>query len=271
MEQHDAHEFLRFALDAIHEEVNSVEKPPQYEELQDIDNEPIRETAMRWMNNHLRRNKSFVHQAFAGQFASITTCKECNYKSIACDFFLDLSLPVPRSSKEVKGTSSPGVSITQALYEFFSRTPLDGDDKYNCPKCKCPTRGEREVRLFTIPEILVVHLKRFRHSRVLASKVNEFVDFPLDSLDVAPYLHPNSPMEPSTARYNLRGVVNHMGGVHSGHYTATCRCQPANGREGWYEFNDSSVTAVKNLQSVASPSVYLLFYERANHAKSSKY
>ena len=38
-------------------------------------------------------------------------------------------------------------------------------------------------------QILCIHLKRFRHDFVLSSKIGSYVSFPLDGLDLGPYLH----------------------------------------------------------------------------------
>lgn len=41
--------------------------------------------------------------------------------------------------------------------------------------------------------------------------------------------------------YNLYGVSNHSGGVHSGHYTANCK-HPYSGE--WNVFNDTRYAAI---------------------------
>ena len=38
-------------------------------------------------------------------------------------------------------------------------------------------------------QILCIHLKRFRHDFVFSSKIGSYVSFPLDGLDMGPYLH----------------------------------------------------------------------------------
>ena len=60
-----------------------------------------------------------------------------------------------------------------------------------------------------------------------------------------------------STKYDLYGVVNHFGSLNGGHYTANCR----NPDGQWYNFNDSSVSAIGN-KNVVSSSAYLLFYRR---------
>lgn len=297
-EQHDAHEFLRFTLDGMHDECNAVTKSPPYVELKDIENESIRDTAARWLENHTKRNASVVQDAFCGQFASETICQECKHRSVSCETFLDLSVPIPRSgfaasnavardnsskfsvsralSFHGANSSSGHVTIQNALEEFFAPAELSGTDAYHCPKCKKPTRARRVSHIFQAPDVLVVHLKRFRHSRFMATKINDLVRFPVDeALDLAPFMHPQAAVDNNvsegaahrgTTSYQLQGIVHHMGSVHSGHYVAHCRCSPKQGGPSrWFEFNDSSVSPVSAScpeSALVTPSAYVLLFER---------
>lgn len=44
-------------------------------------------------------------------------------------------------------------------------------------------------KVLELPEVLCVHLKRFRHELMFSSKINNYVTFPLTDLDLKPYLH----------------------------------------------------------------------------------
>jgi len=44
-------------------------------------------------------------------------------------------------------------------------------------------------KVLDLPEILCIHLKRFRHELAFSSKIGNFVSFPLTDLDMTPYLH----------------------------------------------------------------------------------
>jgi ubiquitin carboxyl-terminal hydrolase 20/33 len=44
-------------------------------------------------------------------------------------------------------------------------------------------------RVLALPEMLCVHLKRFRHDLSYSSKISSPVHFPLAGLDMRPYLH----------------------------------------------------------------------------------
>jgi ubiquitin C-terminal hydrolase len=62
-----------------------------------------------------------------------------------------------------------------------------------------------------------------------------------------------------SAKYNLFGVINHMGGMGGGHYTAFVQTPVYN--DVWVEFDDATVSKVDK-ESVISKESYVLFYRR---------
>ncbi|EEB88127.1 hypothetical protein MPER_14214, partial [Moniliophthora perniciosa FA553] len=45
-------------------------------------------------------------------------------------------------------------------------------------------QATKRFDLWKVPDILVVHLKRFSNSRMLRDKIDVFVDFPIEDLDL---------------------------------------------------------------------------------------
>lgn len=87
-----------------------------------------------------------------------------------------------------------------------------------CPSCKRPRQASKKLDLWRLPEILVVHLKRFSYSRIIKNKLETFVDFPIDDLDLLNFIsHKDSQL---SNRYVLYAISNHYGGMGGGHYTA---------------------------------------------------
>lgn len=65
---------------------------------------------------------------------------------------------------------------------------------YSCEKCKKLRNGVKRCSLYKLPEVLCIHLKRFRMyefngSMGYSSKISQYVQFPLDGLDIRPYMH----------------------------------------------------------------------------------
>jgi ubiquitin C-terminal hydrolase len=72
-----------------------------------------------------------------------------------------------------------------------------------------------------MPEILVVHLKRFSHTRTWRDKIDALIDFPLKTLDLTQRVlstggETDLP-EDEKPIYDLFAVDNHFGGMGGGH------------------------------------------------------
>ena len=84
------------------------------------------------------------------------------------------------------------------------------EDDENCLKCKSNQLSTKEHYLWSLPPVLVVHLKRFGFD-----KIETQVDFPLTDLDMSSYLINKNVNK--TTKYNLIAVSNHFGSLGGGH------------------------------------------------------
>lgn len=62
---------------------------------------------------------------------------------------------------------------------------------------------------FVLFQILCIHLKRFRHELMFSTKISTHVSFPLDGLDLQPFLAKDSSAQTTT--YDLLSVICHHG------------------------------------------------------------
>ncbi|KAJ9099187.1 hypothetical protein QFC21_004067 [Naganishia friedmannii] len=167
-----------------------------------------------------------------------------------------------------------GVSLDDCLDEFSKIETLGENDLWYCSNCKKHQPASKQMEIYQLPDILVICMKRFGSSGYYR-KIDEFVDFPIDALDmedrcderrVAKTLVANGKnleeygidgnLEPLV--YDLYAVDNHYGGLGGGHYTATCK----NMQDGkWYKFDDSHVSPAGE-GDIKSSAAYLLFYRR---------
>jgi ubiquitin C-terminal hydrolase len=155
---------------------------------------------------------------------------------------------------------------------FVQEEILDEGNMYKCEKCNILRKCKKKLSIFRFPEILVVHMKRFRYNNINArEKINTDVNFPLHGLDLTPFLskdrntNNNSNNEPSIDNppiYDLVGVSNHTGGISGGHYIAhvNTNSNKSNEASRWVCFNDERVDVV-NEASLIGPSAYVLFYK----------
>lgn len=58
-------------------------------------------------------------------------------------------------------------------------------------------------------QILCIHLKRFRHELMFSTKISTHVSFPLEGLDLQPFLAKDSSAQ--TSNYDLLSVICHHG------------------------------------------------------------
>ncbi|KAE8683668.1 Ubiquitin carboxyl-terminal hydrolase 8 [Hibiscus syriacus] len=147
------------------------------------------------------------------------------------------------------------VSLYKCLQAFLMEEPLGPEDMWYCPRCKEHRQASKKLDLWRFPEILVIHLKRFSYNRFLKNKLETFVDFPIDDLDLSDYI--GSRNSELSNRYMLYAVSNHYGSMGGGHYTAFAH----HGGGQWYEFDDSRVYPI-GPDKIKTSAAYLLFYRR---------
>ncbi|KAM3187013.1 hypothetical protein ACTXT7_003153 [Hymenolepis weldensis] len=149
------------------------------------------------------------------------------------------------------------IELEDCLDKFFDVSELSGENKYSCVNCSKYTNGRMHLEITKLPEVLCLHLKRFRHD-FNTSKVYTQVNFPLHGLSLKKYLHASC--KDKVWEYDLAGVVCHTGTVRFGHYF-TYALNYGDGE--WYEFNDSEVSHVDpdTISSLTSEA-YLLVYRK---------
>lgn len=152
----------------------------------------------------------------------------------------------------------PMVTLEDCLAAFFAADELKGDNMYSCERCKKLRNGIKYCKVLRLPEILCIHLKRFRHEVMYSFKINSHVSFPLEGLDLRPFLAKESPSQITT--YDLLSIICHHGTAGSGHYIAYCQ-NVINGQ--WYEFDDQYVTEVHETV-VQNAEAYVLFYRKSS-------
>lgn len=129
---------------------------------------------------------------------------------------------------------------------------------YSCEKCKKLRNGIRFSKVIDLPEVLCIHLKRFRHEYTYPSKVSTHVSFPLKELKMSMYIEDNYDTNDEETSYDLFSCICHHGSPSIGHYT----CYALNSENNcWYEYDDQYVNQVEPSQ-VSSAEAYVLFYQK---------
>lgn len=151
----------------------------------------------------------------------------------------------------------PTLQLKDCITQFANVERLGADDPWYCPKCKKHQQATKKFDIWSLPKVLIIHLKRFSFSRSWRDKIDTLVEFPVDNLDMSKYVLDPSQKKKSKLIYNLIGVANHFGGLGGGHYNAYAKNAPTN---TWYTFDDASVTQTSS-NNVVTRSAYVLFYQ----------
>ncbi|XP_042504881.1 ubiquitin carboxyl-terminal hydrolase 9-like [Macadamia integrifolia] len=164
---------------------------------------------------------------------------------------------VCNSGFAIKRTRQEALSLFSCLEAFLTEEPLGPDDMWYCPTCKEHRQATKKLDLWRLPEILVVHLKRFSYSRYMKNKLDTLVNFPIHNLDLNKYVKSEG-AGPQSHVYELYAISNHYGGLGGGHYSAYAKLID---EDRWYHFDDSHVSPV-NEDDIRTSAAYVLFYQR---------
>lgn len=256
--QQDAQEFLCELLDKVQQELETT--GTRYPTLIPSSQRKLIKQVLNVVNN-----------IFHGQLLSQVTCLACDNKSNTIEPFWDLSLEFPEryhcSGKET--ASQRPCLLTEMLAKFTETEALEGKI-YACDQCNTKrrkfsskpvvlTEAQKQLMVCGLPQVLRLHLKRFRWSgRNHREKIGVHVQFD-QMLNMEPYCcrESTASLKLDSFIYDLSAVVMHHGkGFSSGHYTAYCY-NPDGGF--WVHCNDSKLHTC-TVEEVCKAQAYIIFY-----------
>uniref|UniRef100_A0A8C5KZP7 ubiquitinyl hydrolase 1 n=1 Tax=Jaculus jaculus TaxID=51337 RepID=A0A8C5KZP7_JACJA len=182
--------------------------------------------------------------------------------------------------RQQQAHQQPSCTLDECFQSYTKEEQLAQDDAWRCPHCQVLQQGVVKLSLWTLPDILIIHLKRFCQVGERRNKLSTLVKFPLSGLNMAPHVAQRSTSSkagpgpwpswkpptclptayPLDFLYDLYAVCNHHGSLQGGHYTAYCR----NSLDGqWYSFDDSTVEPLQE-DEVSTRGAYILFYQKRN-------
>ena len=273
--QQDAKEFLEFLVDCLHEDLNvNFNRSP----LKDLTTEqelrrermPVAQVSKIEWDRYSHREQSFISTLFAGQHASRLRCTTCNNTSTTYEAFYSISVEIPRSGRG---------DIRECLRSYCQEEMLSGDEVWKCPNCNCEREATKRITLTRLPQVLVVHFKRFSASKTeSARKVHTPIEFPLYGLKMEPYMAPTQvdhatvgdgipdPAITPPFQYEAYAVMRHLGQTGSGgHYISLVKDQA---RSCWRKFDDERATdfdpnKLRPEHRLQNDQAYIVFYGRS--------
>ena len=171
-----------------------------------------------------------------------------------------IKLNEPKIMNKKEKTNNPKkdtskIELTYLLSQFGLMEDLTEGNEWYCPKCQIFQLAKKQIEIFTCPEILILHLKRFREGK----KLDNIINFPIEGLDMNKYIKYDETGKNDNI-YDLFAVANHQGNFTGGHYNAYAKNFITN---KWYEFDDEYIKEI-NKNEIVSESSYVLFYAKRN-------
>ncbi|KAF9912941.1 hypothetical protein EC991_007555 [Linnemannia zychae] len=197
------------------------------------------------------KEKMWVQKLFEGQLTNEIKCLTCEKTTNRAESFMDLSLDIEQNS-----------SVTSCLRQFSASEMLCHKDKFYCDECCGLQEAEKRMKIQQLPNILSLHLKRFKYQEALQKyvKLSYRVSFPLELR----LFNTVDDMEDPDRIYDLNAFVVHIGsGPHHGHYVAVVKHL-----DKWLLFDDETVETIDETDihkyfgdSAQLGSGYVLFYQ----------
>lgn len=233
-EQHDSTIFLNDLLNALNSELA--------EDIDDEDDDSNSNDEIRFQNLYAKcMSKSKINELFSF-FIKEITCFKCKTKIVDYEEYYYLDLPIfDENNKAIS-------KLEDALTNYIKKSYDSSKNSFLCTKHQIKESSYSQNLFQTLPEILVISLKRVVNGR----HIDHFIDYGIN-LRMGDYVDSNYR---NSTNYELFAEILHYGSANGGHKIAICK----NFNTGiWYKFNDSFVEKCNN---IVSSNAFLLFYKR---------
>ncbi|XP_028285602.1 uncharacterized protein LOC114451222 [Parambassis ranga] len=195
----------------------------------------------------LRKVSRPVCEMFEGQLSDTTKCSKGHSINEEMNPFWMIPL-------SLRDNCDATYSVEKGFERVFNKKTFSGDNSVFCPDCETKMEATSGCTMETSPPILTLLLKRFDFDYTTMSHVKSDC-----CVEVPPTI--NTPQK----KYELYAMVNHMGSISGGHYTATVLSRED---RAWYECDDAHVTKAEEqpftkTSTHSSSTAYLLMYRES--------
>ena len=217
--QEDASEFINNFINGLLEETINKESGKKVNSLlmkKQIDQEAYDKFHKRFF---IKKGYSFVKNIFYGIMQTINYCNICKKEFLnSFNAYCMIKLPIYNLAYRKKKSN---IELKEILDEYRTEKKMD----MNCNNCKNKNISTKTL-LITFPKFLLLVFMRNVDGLHLSNNI--LYD---DTLSII------SDYDNKIYKYNLECVIEHIGGVDFGHYTALCPKDSNNNK--WYRFNES--------------------------------
>lgn len=247
LQQQDSHECLLYILDILHKSVSYEIEIEITGEIKSRKDELMKK-ALETSKSFYEKEYSFIIELFYGNLINNIKCNNCDFKDEIFEPYNNLSLTLPENN---------GSTLQECLDDYFN--VISNIDTWKCEKCNKNGCNKNGV-LWSIPNYLIINLKRFKGHKTTLLKNKNLVTFPVNDLNLTKYIS-SEKKDVNNYIYDLYAVNYHGGELDNGHYWTTTKNLDGN----WYNFNDGNVSKLSKcgLESqLITNDAYILMYHR---------
>lgn len=205
-----------------------------------------------WDTEHKTHTLSPFIDLLCGQLVHVIKCGNCGARFFSGECFTTLFVDPPTVTCR---SAPPQWSIQEALRRCVTRREdLDG---WKCDRCKVKGRSTRSTRLWRVPKVLTIVLRRYNDAAP-PPPIDIETELDVRRLTLLPPALPQAP-------HMLKAAICHHGRTDSGHYTAMVRP-----RGSWFMADDELVAIVDvgRAQKLMSMHGYVFVFEQGAAADS---
>jgi ubiquitin carboxyl-terminal hydrolase 4/11/15 len=96
---------------------------------------------------------------------------------------IDSSVPNETPGRSIQDEKI--LHLADCIDAYTMKETLSQENAWYCGKCKEFTCASKKFDIWSAPKILIFHLKRFLYSNLFRDKLGNFVEFPLEGLDMS--------------------------------------------------------------------------------------
>ena len=193
---------------------------------------------------------SIWQRSTQGFYLNTTRCVHCQTTFYNFEPFTSLNLDIPHSPQQQ--SQSPSLpSISLMIANSLKEEVIHGD--WFCSTCRKNTAYKKSTKLWKLPDVLVIIVKRFMNSNAKNDapiKINDYLNFNKGSIlsikkDVV---------------YTFSSTALHFGSLNGGHYAAIC-----NTPDGDILYDDRNVQKIDGDRSNfkdKSETAYMIVYTK---------
>jgi ubiquitin C-terminal hydrolase len=198
--------------------------------------------------NKFNKKTSMWQKSTQGFYLNTTRCVDCNLTFYNFEPFTSLNIDIPKDITHPK--------ISDMISKSLKEEVIQGD--WFCSKCNKNRAYKKSTKLWKLPDVLVIIIKRFINIHLKNDapiSINDYLNFNKGSIlsnkkDVV---------------YNFSSVALHFGSLNGGHYSAIC-----NTPDGDILYDDRNVIKI-DIQDMnfkdKSSNAYMLVYTKKKEDK----